>query len=202
MLLREVYSFGCLSIINEGKDGKPMVIQGLFQEAEKQNGNRRRYPYEYMKREVDRIQPLIRERRLTGELDHPHDEIVHLKNASHLITELWMKDNKVYGKAEILPTPNGRILADLVSAGVKIGTSSRAGGSLGPDPMNEGGYVVQENLKLITWDMVSDPSCEGAFPGLQESIQLNEQRDPIVNRLQSLQEEREWIAKLHKVLRK
>ena len=202
MLLREFFSFGQLAVLQEAKNGKPMVLQGLIQEAEKQNGNKRRYPYEYLKREVDRIQDILKERRLTGELDHPHDEVVQLKNASHLMTEVWMEGNQVYGKVEILPTPNGKILQDLVNAGVKVGISSRAGGSLAPDPLNEGGHVVRENLKLITWDMVSDPSTTGAFPGITEGIMLNEQRDPIIQRLGDLQKEREWIAKLRYALRK
>lgn len=200
MLLCDVFSFGELSILQEGKDGKPTILQGLIQEAEKQNGNKRRYPYDLMKREVDRIQDAIRERRLTGELDHPHDEVVQLKNASHVMKEVWMDGNKVFGKVEILPTPYGRILQELVNAGVKVGISSRAGGNLSPDPLNEGGHLVNK-LKMITWDMVSDPSTFGAYPELSESL-LHEKRDPIYDQLDSIERERIFIAKLKRALRK
>ena len=43
-ILRDTYSFGELQILSEGKSsGGPMVVQGLFQEAEAKNGNGRVY---------------------------------------------------------------------------------------------------------------------------------------------------------------
>ena len=170
-LLRDVFSFGELEILSESKGAGPMRVRGLFQEAEKKNGNRRIYAKSLIEREVNKLQPLLAERRLVGELDHPKDEVIHLTNASHLVTGLHMEGNKVIGEAEILNTPSGKVLQELLSAGVKTGVSSRAVGGLTYDADSDS-YNVNENLKLITWDMVSDPSCQGAFPGLVSENQI------------------------------
>ena len=199
-LLRDVFSFGTLQILNEGKSQGPLRVRGLFQEAEKKNGNGRVYDKKLLSREVDKLQEVIKQRRLVGELDHPSDEIVHLANASHVITGLHMDGNQVIGEAELLNTPSGKVLQELVKAGVMIGTSSRATGSLDHD-VQENCYRVCDNLRMITWDMVSDPSCEGAHPTLQEGL-VSEARNPIVEELDHLKAERVYITALRKHLNK
>jgi len=200
MILRDIFSFGQLQILSEAKGSSPMRVKGLFQEADKVNGNKRMYPKDLLHREVGKLQEAICERRLIGELDHPSDEIVHLSNASHLITGLNMDGSRVIGEAEILNTPSGRVLQELISAGVKIGISSRATGNLLPT-VDEGTYTVGENLRMITWDMVSDPSCQGAYPELSESL-VSEARQPIVDELPHHQSERIYIAALKRALNK
>jgi hypothetical protein len=49
---------------------------------------------------------------------------------SHLFTDLWWVNKKVFGKFVILPTPNGQIFKVLLNNGVKVGFSSRGAGSL------------------------------------------------------------------------
>ena len=144
---------------------------------------------------------MIAERRLVGELDHPSNEVVHLTNASHLITGLHMDGNQVIGEAEILNTPSGKVLQELLKAGVKIGISSRGTGTLTPI-VGENHMQVGDNLKMITWDMVSDPSCQGAFPTLQESQLVSEQREHIVENLENLKAEKVFLTALKKKLRK
>ena len=201
-LLRDFYSFGEIKIISEGRKGSgPMKIKGLFQEAERCNGNKRIYPKSTLTREVHKLQEIISEKRLIGELDHPTDEIVHLNNASHVITGLYMEGNQVIGEAEILNTPAGKILQELLGAGVKVGISSRGTGTLTPN-VSEGTYTVGENLRMITWDMVSDPSCPGAFPSLTEHQTISEGRDTIVNELDGIRAERIFITALKKSLSK
>ena len=103
---------------------------------------------------------MVQERRALGELDHPDTSVVNLANASHLVTSIWMDDNKVMGKIEVLNTPSGCVLKELVSAGVKLGISSRGMGSI----REEGGVtMVEDDFQLICFDMVSDPSTPGAF---------------------------------------
>lgn len=201
-LLRDVYSFGQLQVLSEGTSNSPMRVRGLFQEAEKVNGNKRRYPTKLLEREVKKLGSMLSERRLVGELDHPSDEVVHLTNASHLITGLQMEGNKVIGEAEILNTPSGKVLQELLKAGVKIGISSRAVGGLTFNNDDEC-YEVNDNLRMITWDMVSDPSCQGAFPGLMENNQsLNEHASKAVEEVQQITAERIYIKRLEQYLRK
>jgi hypothetical protein len=65
------------------------------------------------------------------------------------------------GEAEVLQTPAGKILESLIKSGVKLGISSRGFGSVKDrNGLNE----VQEDFKLVTFDIVSDPSTPGAFP--------------------------------------
>jgi len=201
-LLRDVYSFGELQILSEGTGGSPMRVRGLFQEAETVNGNKRRYPIKLLEREVKKLGPVLADRRLVGELDHPSDEVVHLTNASHLITGLQMEGAKVIGEAEILNTPSGKVLQELLRAGIKIGISSRAVGGLTFNDDDEC-YEVNDNLRMITWDMVSDPSCQGAFPGIMEGKQaINEHISKAVEEVKHLTAERIFIKRLEKSLRK
>tara|TARA_R100000084_G_C4638521_1_gene142439 strand:+ start:501 stop:1118 length:618 start_codon:yes stop_codon:yes gene_type:complete len=201
-LLRDTYSFGELQILSESKSNGTMVVRGLFQEAEKQNGNKRVYPQPLLEREIKKLQVPLNERRLVGELDHPSNEIVHLANASHIITGLTMEGNKVIGEAEILNTPSGKVLQELLKAGVKIGISSRAVGGLTYNSDNDS-YDVNENLRMITWDMVSEPSCQGAFPGLLgESQTISETTKQVSEDVDQLRSERMYIHALKKVLNK
>tara|TARA_R110000822_G_scaffold2977_4_gene13616 strand:+ start:472 stop:1083 length:612 start_codon:yes stop_codon:yes gene_type:complete len=199
-LLRDFYSFGEIQILSEGKGGGPMKIRGLFSEAEKVNGNKRVYGKKLLERECDKLGKMIAERRLVGELDHPSSEVVSLSNASHLITGLQFEGNKIIGEAEVLNTPSGKVLQELLKSGVQVGISSRATGSLEQD-MSEDCYRVQDNLKMITWDMVSDPSCQGAYPTLKEGM-LHEKRDPIVEKMDHHKQERIYITALKNTLRK
>ena len=113
-----------------------------------------------------------------------------------------MEGNKMIGEAEILKTPAGRVLEELLNAGVKVGISSRAVGGLTYDNDNDC-YNVNENLKLITWDMVSDPSCQGAFPGLMgESQQITETTQKAAEEVEHLRNERIYIRSLSQFLNK
>lgn len=93
----------------------------------------------------------------TGNCDEP---TVNLKNVSHLITDIWTEGEVVYGKIEILPTPMGNIARNLIESNVKIGISSRALGSV---KSRGDADIVQDDLHLICWDLVSEPSTPNAY---------------------------------------
>ena len=199
MLLRDFNEFQPLQILSEGKSSKTMKVRGIFSEAEKKNGNGRIYEKKLLEREVRNLQPQIAERRLCGELDHPNDEVVHLANVSHIITNLQMEGNNLVGEAEFLDTPSGRILQELAKAGVRIGISSRATGSVEHD-MKEDAYMVQDNLRMITWDMVADPSCQNAFPQLVEHKKLVDYSRSNPDKVDSLNSEKIYLEALRRIL--
>ena len=199
MLLRDFNDFQPLTILSEGKGSKTMKVRGIFSEAEKKNGNGRIYERKLLEREVKNLTPLISERRLCGELDHPNDEIIHLSNVSHIITNLQMEGNNLIGEAEFLDTPSGRILQELAKAGVRIGISSRATGSVEHD-MKEDAYMVQDNLRMITWDMVADPSCQNAFPQLVEHKKLVDYSRSNPDKVDSLNSEKIYLEALRRIL--
>ena len=201
MLIRDIFSFGEVSLISEGKSNGPLKFKGIFSEAERPNGNRRVYSRTLLEREVKKLQGQINDRRLLGELDHPSDEVVHLGNVSHVITKLSLQGNHVMGEGEVLNTPAGKVLSELLRAGVKLGISSRGTGSVDLDESGSH-YVVGENYNMITFDMVSEPSSQDAFPSLAESKQLNEIREPIVEELEHLHNDRIYITALKRRLGK
>ena len=60
-----------------------MILSGVMQKSDVQNGNGRVYPHRVLMREVENYKKLVKERRALGELDHPEDSVINLRNASH-----------------------------------------------------------------------------------------------------------------------
>ena len=168
-LLQDVFIVENLQVLTEGKTNPTMKIRGVFGRCNEQNNNGRVYPTAVLEGQLKKVQPMINERRLCGELDHPQNDTVKLSNASHLITKLDMKGDELIGEAEILNTPAGMTAKALVEGGVKIGISSRGMGTLSED--SNGQKIVNEDFRLVTFDLVADPSTRGAFPGLSESTE-------------------------------
>lgn len=179
--LEDVFILEDLQIIDEGKSSGVMKIRGTFQRADEENNNKRIYPSKILEREIKKLQPLIKERRLLGELDHPKQDTVSLSNVSHLITDIQIRGKEIIGEAEILNTPMGNVAQALIKGGVKIGISSRGLGTLVEG--EDGKRYVNEDFKLITWDLVADPSTRGAFPGLTESTEIQEILDDVLPRV-------------------
>lgn len=148
-----------------------MMLTGKLQEADVVNGNRRMYPYNVLMREVKNYQKLVEENRALGELDHPDDSVINLRNASHMVTKIWMQDKTVMGKVKVLDTPSGQILKSLVHSDVKLGISSRGMGSVSE---SNDTTVVQEDFQLICFDFVSEPSTPNAFM-MKEAKDYNNQ---------------------------
>ena len=179
VLLREYYELCdggiCEDLLTEAEkkfvaDGG-MVLSGMMQMAETQNGNGRVYPRKVLMREVENYKKVVDDRRALGELDHPEESVINLKNASHMITEIWMDGDKVMGKMKVLETPSGNILRSLVDSGVSIGISSRGLGSV---KENAGKTIVEDDFQLICFDMVSEPSTPGAFMMRENKNRINE----------------------------
>jgi hypothetical protein len=170
MLLEDVFIIENLQVLNEGKTG-PMKIRGVFQRADEENNNKRIYPKKLLDREIQKLKESMDGRRLMGELDHPQHDSVKLSNVSHLITKLEAQGNEIIGEAEILDTPMGKVAKALIEGGVQIGISSRGMGTLSEG--QDGKRYVNEDFRLITWDLVADPSTRGAFPTLAESKDVN-----------------------------
>jgi len=143
------------------KNGGKIILKGIIQKADTKNQNKRIYPRDILDREIENYQKAVRENRAVGELDHPETSSVSLKNVSHIIREMWWDGSDVCGKVEVLPTPQGKILEQLLESGVMIGISSRGVGST--EQTNEGTNVVQQDFQIICFDIVSEPSTPGAY---------------------------------------
>jgi len=151
--------------LTEGVNGHDasFIVEGILATAEVKNGNGRYYSRSLWDREMNKYKELVDQRRSIGELDHPESTVINLKNVSHLISEYWWDGDQVMGKIEILPTPSGNILRELIKSGVTVGVSSRGMGSL----EQKGGVMeVQEDFSLLCWDFVSTPSNPGSYMSL------------------------------------
>ena len=162
----------------EGKlkedEGGRVLVKGVLQRAGAENQNGRVYPKPILEREAKKYLTFIKERRALGELDHPDSTVINLKNVSHNIKEIWWEGDDLCGTVEILGTPSGNILKELLKAGILLGISSRGMGSV--TNIGEGKVKVQDDFELIGWDFVSNPSTHGAF-----MVPMNESVNPLKN---------------------
>jgi len=166
-----------------------MIVSGQVQACDKPNANKRIYPYETLYSQVEKyIEGPIRENRATGELDHPESSVINLKNVSHNILKLWWEGKDLYGDIEILPTPSGNIVKTLFENNITVGISSRAMGSV--SPIGEGLVKVEEDLEIIGWDFVSQPSTYGAYmkpiASMNESVDFSIDRNSKSDRINRL----------------
>jgi hypothetical protein len=159
------------ALLSESKT-KPGVFEvtGIMQRAGAKNQNGRIYKREILEQEVNSyIENFVKVGNAFGELDHPESAIVSLKNASHVVKELWWQGDDLMGRVELLNTPSGNIVKAIIEGGHTIGISSRGTGSV--TQTNEGTLMVQSDFELVGWDFVSNPSTQGAF---MNPISLNE----------------------------
>ena len=140
---------------------QPIIVPCILQKANTLNRNGRVYPYDILKREVNKYQELVNEKSAMGELDHPDSAVISLANVSHIVTEMFWKGETLHGKIQIADTPAGDTVKGLLKSGIKLGISSRGVGSVKKN--REGQDVVQEDFELIGFDIVSSPSTPGAY---------------------------------------
>ena len=164
------------SILRESKE-RPGVfeVEGVMQRAGAKNQNGRIYEKDLLVREAKKyVDEFVKNGNAFGELDHPESAVVSLKNASHIVKELYWKGDDLMGKVELLNTPAGNIVKEIIKAGHTIGISSRGTGSV--QQTNEGYLEVQSDFELVCWDFVSNPSTHGAF---MNPISLNENKGKV-----------------------
>lgn len=176
----------------------PFIVDAVFQKYGIENANGRIYPETILKREVEKYQLKIKERRAIGECNHPSESVIDLSRVAINIVELHWEGRTLVGKMEILVSEgyrrNGIIscegdqVAHLLLNGIKIGVSSRGLGSV----TNKMGILyVGDDFELVCWDVVSDPSTPGAFIGNEkEEIQqyvenhINDTKTTLIEKLE------------------
>ena len=151
------------------KTGNDYFLEGIAAVFGKENSNQRIYEEREYLPHLEYLKEKINQKRLVGELDHPKEFDVSLKNISHLVEELNydQKDRTLRIKVRLLDTPAGKIAKSLVDAGIPVSISSRAAGN------------VLENKKvqikkIFTYDLVADPGFENAqLERVYESFGVN-----------------------------
>jgi hypothetical protein len=146
-------------------DGK-VRFSAILQTCNDTNRNKRMYPLDVMQQACQRVMPIVKNRNLLGELDHPicdnqiRQTTVLYEHASHIVADLQFRGDQVWGEIESTPyTPKGKILSGLVLDNVAIGFSLR-----GLADLEDNGtcQVVLPPLIIITWDCVQQPSHQQA----------------------------------------
>lgn len=159
------------SVITESmskNDGRLIVKNMIIQRAGVPNKNRRVYSKRILERETGKLIENVRKtgnRGIIGELDHPESNIVNLRNACLGVLDYRWNGNDQLGDVEVLHTPSGNILKEILLAGYVPGISSRGLGSVKqlyeqdePDLVE-----VEDDFELVCWDAVSDPSTHNAY---------------------------------------
>jgi hypothetical protein len=145
-------------IISESTEaGKLTKIKGLFTTVEARNKNGRIYPKSIFEREVQKLQEGIKRGSVLGELEHPQRTTIDYEQAVIKVNKLYMEGNQVLGEAIVIPAGKGLIIEGLIKVGAQIGISSRAVGSLDENK------IVKNDLQLITYDIVADPSNHNSY---------------------------------------
>ena len=160
--------------------GSPIMLRGIIiQRADAKNRNGRIYPKDVLKREIDKyIENMVDMNRALGELDHSAESVVNLKNVSHNIKNIYWKGNDVIADLEILDAPEfpaGRIAAGLLRRKIPVGISSRGMGSV--DEAKDGTVTVNDDFNLLTFDLVSFESTQGANMYLQEGKTISNDKN-------------------------
>lgn len=168
------------TVYEEGKtSGILGKLKGIF--ADYKNGTRnadRLYTEELWDNRVfgsEDVMEALETKTLFGELDHPEGDRCETlaKNAAISITKLEKRPEEgvIYGEAEILDTPTGRIVKALADSGARLGISSRG---MGEEIYKEGKNIIDPNTyDFITFDVVVTPANTKARVALTESKHMN-----------------------------
>jgi hypothetical protein len=145
------------SVLTQSGEEKDYVLEGVFGEIDVKNKNNRIYTESEYVPQIESLQEKIKSSKLLGELDHPQQFDISLKNVSHVIEEVRYdsESKRVMGKIKLLDTDAGRQAKALVDSGIPLHISSRAAGEV-----SEGGKVKIK--QLFTYDLVADPGFANA----------------------------------------
>lgn len=158
--------------IVEGSENKEQGIlcrvRGIISECDTINKNNRIYERELWEtvHNSESFKKGIEGRSIFGEPDHPEDRTEStIQGASHFLTEQVIeKDGKVRGEVAILNVPKGRIIHEMLKAGIRLGFSTRGDGDLVESDNGDAMKVDKESFEYYGVDFVLNPSFASAGP--------------------------------------
>lgn len=168
-----------------------LIFDTVFQKFDTPNANGRIYPEAILKREVEKYQQAIKEKRAYGEANHPTESTIDISRIAMNIIELHWEGKTLVGKIEVPITDGYRnfgivsTCADQVAhwilSGLKIGVSSRGLGSV---TQRNGILYVGDDFEIICWDVVTQPSTpnawicteEGEISLYKENVEMNKNK--------------------------
>lgn len=160
------------------EDGKHYLgkLAGIGADFMHPTRNGRRYPYELWVNVQN--SPDFKEGMSTltifGEADHPETRVdTSIKEIAIVLTkfEIRKSEGVVYVEFDILDTPNGRILKELLDYGSQIGVSSRG---IGDEVVRDGETIIDPDTYMFYgFDAVVMPAVAAARPAVIESANRN-----------------------------
>ena len=141
--------------------------EGILQEGNEQNRNKRFYPTEELARNVmsAKVRELVESGNFKGEAGHPTDtSIARQAKVDPTLeqvwyTKLWMDGNFVKGQFMGTSNDYGKSFNEDLKRGQKPSFSLRAVGSL----LNENGRLIVNKMQMIAYDRVYFPSHSKAY---------------------------------------
>lgn len=171
------------------------VLEGVFGEIDKMNRNNRIYTEDEYLPQIEALQNKINSSKLLGELDHPQNFDISLKNVSHIIEELRYDKNskQILGKIRLLDTDAGKQAKALVDAGVPLHISSRAAGTV----ESNGKVKIKQ---LFTYDLVADPGFANAeLKRVNEAYGFEEDQDLLIYEINPIDNKQSQIKEAEKM---
>ena len=155
------------------------ILEGPYFVPDGYSQNKRFYPRRLWEKVISEIRDDLKLRGRIGTLQHPKLEgDDHPQHVSHILKDLWIKDNLGYGKSYILNTPMGSLVHTLATATdeegaplIKLFVSSRAYGNyIGKD--EHGNDIVNPDDYLFeTFDIVLQPGFFEAAPDFKPVVE-------------------------------
>ena len=165
------------------------IVSAVFQKYGIKNANGRIYPEDILKREVQKyLENQVANGSAVGALDHPSFSSLSGHDVAHRILDLRWEGRTLVGEMKLHLSPgfknhgicstSGDLVANMILDGIRIGVSSRAVGSV---EEKFGTLIVGDDLELVGWDDVLEPSTNNAWiatnmQDLQPYIEGNETR--------------------------
>lgn len=147
------------------------IVSAVFQKYGIKNANGRIYPEDILKREVQKyLENQVAKGSAVGALDHPSYSSLSGHDVAHRILDLRWEGHTLVGEMKLHLSPgykkhgicstSGDLVANMLIDGIRVGVSSRAIGSV---EEKFGTLIVGDDLELVGWDDILEPSTNNAW---------------------------------------
>ena len=157
---------------------------------DERNANNRKYGKDVWETTFNRddFKRKMDNRTILGEYEHPESSALKLDKdrTSHIVSKMYVGQpvlhegrmrTPVKAEFDLLPTDAGKFILILHEAGVKVGASTRADGSLMEEIDEDGSKYMRvdpKDYKFVTIDHTGDPSCQNTEPeSIINAVQSN-----------------------------
>jgi hypothetical protein len=152
-------------LLESGKVAKPMLISGTAAKVGV-TANDRFYSKKLWQTVIPKAMEKIENSTLLAELDHPlpQGSSGRLAQTAAKFTQLAFDGDYLTYEAEILDTPSGKTLRQLLSGGVHVGVSTRGFGKAkkGLVSGRQVEIIDESDYDLVAIDLVTDPATPEA----------------------------------------